>query len=123
MGFSEILSKEMMGPHQVKAYKNYSADIHSSGHYLLTLINDILDLSRIEAGRQEISDSPIDLRTVADECAKLVDLKLREKNHIFRVELPEDCPKLLADPRVGPADLDQPPVQRDQVHTRQAASS
>jgi len=99
MGFSEILSKEMMGPHQVKAYKNYSADIHSSGHYLLTLINDILDLSRIEAGRQEISDSPIDLRTVADECAKLVDLKLREKNHIFRVELPEDCPKLLADPR------------------------
>ncbi|MFO1088241.1 MAG: ATP-binding protein [Hyphomicrobiales bacterium] len=99
MGFSEILSKEMMGPHQVKAYKNYSADIHNSGHYLLNLINDILDLSRIEAGRLEITDSAVSLVEIAAECRKLVDLKVREKNDTLKIEIPEDCPNLLADAR------------------------
>jgi len=99
LGFSEILSEEMMGPHAVQVYKNYSGDIHDSGDYLLSLINDILDLSRIEAGRHEISDSPISLPDVINNCSRLLQMKLKEKNQTLSIELPETTPKLLGDER------------------------
>ncbi len=99
MGFSEILSHEMMGPHAVAAYKDYSSDIHHSGHYLLNLINDILDLSRIEAGRLELEDKPVSLADEAFDCLKLVDFKAREKNHQISVRFPGDFPKVSGDPR------------------------
>ena len=99
MGFSEILSQEIMGPHAVRIYKNYSGDIHDSGDYLLSLINDILDLSRIEAGRHEISDTPIPLAKIIDNCSRLIQLKLKEKNQTLRVDLPENMPKLMGDER------------------------
>jgi two-component system, cell cycle sensor histidine kinase PleC len=99
MGFSEILSHEMMGPHAVTAYKHYSADIHSSGHYLLSLIDDILDLSRIEAGRQELAEEPVDLGAVASACAKLLRTKADERSQALSFEIPRDCPRLIGDRR------------------------
>ena len=72
MGYSEILSLELMGPHTVAAYKGYAHDIRYSGQYLLSLINDILDLSRIEAGRQELNEEPLSLAEAGQECLKLV---------------------------------------------------
>ncbi len=99
MGFSEILSHEMMGPHAVPAYKDYSSDIHHSGHYLLALINDILDLSRIEAGRREIIDQAVSLHDEAEEACKLVNLKAREKNQTITVSITNDLPKLSGDQR------------------------
>ncbi|MDH3741814.1 MAG: HAMP domain-containing histidine kinase [Hyphomicrobiales bacterium] len=99
MGFSEILSSEMMGPHAVSAYKDYSSDIHHSGHYLLALINDILDLSRIEAGRKEVVDEAVSLRDELEEAIKMVGMKAREKNHQLIPNLPDDLPKLSGDKR------------------------
>jgi len=99
LGFSEILSQEMMGPHAVRVYKNYSGDIHNSGDYLLSLINDILDLSRIEAGRHEINDTPISLASVIDNCSRLLQMKLKEKAQTLSIDLPENLPKLLGDER------------------------
>lgn len=99
MGFSEILSTEMMGPHAVTVYKDYSHDIHHSGHYLLNLINDILDLSRIEAGRQEIEDEPVSVAEIGRDCAKLVGLRIRDRGQILKIDFPEDAPMVLGDQR------------------------
>ncbi|MGI9464431.1 MAG: sensor histidine kinase [Aestuariivirgaceae bacterium] len=99
MGFSEILSSEMMGPHSVSAYKDYSSDIHHSGHYLLALINDILDLSRIEAGRKEVIDEAVSLHDELEEALKLVGMKASEKKQQIVPNLPDDLPKLSGDKR------------------------
>jgi two-component system cell cycle sensor histidine kinase PleC len=99
LGFSEILSHEMFGPHKVEAYKNYAHDIHSSGHYLLNLINDILDLSRIEAGRQEMQEEPIDLQKSVDEALHVVELRAQQKQQSVIAQIEAGLPKLLADRR------------------------
>ncbi len=59
LGFSEVMKSEIFGAHTVPVYKEYSADIHNSGVHLLNLINEILDLSRIEAGRYELNKEAV----------------------------------------------------------------
>src|SRR5262249_44103806 len=61
LGFSEVMKTEIFGAHAVPAYREYSSDIHNSGVHLLGLINEILDLSRIEAGRYELKEESISL--------------------------------------------------------------
>jgi two-component system cell cycle sensor histidine kinase PleC len=99
MGFSEILSHEMFGPHGVEAYKGYAGDIHTSGHYLLTLINDILDLSRIEAGRQDLHDEPIALANSLKDAVRVIEMRLSEKNTSLALNIDERLPKVMADRR------------------------
>ncbi len=99
MGFSEIISSEMLGPLPVPQYKEYAGDIHQSGTYLLSLINDILDLSRIEAGKRELREEVVDVMEQARECMHLVEIRAREKNHDLRLEGRDDLPMLLADTR------------------------
>jgi two-component system cell cycle sensor histidine kinase PleC len=92
LGFSEVMKAEVFGPHEVAAYKDYSNDIHVSGQHLLNLINEILDLSRIEAGRYELNEEPVSLAVVVEDCHHL--LKLRAQNRgitiheVFEPELP-----------------------------------
>ena len=71
IGFSEVLSEQMFGEVNEKQLE-YLQDIHSSGHHLLTLINDILDLSKIEAGRMELDLSSFDLAMLLDNSMTLV---------------------------------------------------
>jgi two-component system cell cycle sensor histidine kinase PleC len=100
MGYSEILSQELMGPHAVAAYKGYASDIHYSGQHLLSLINDILDLSRIEAGRQEMKEEPVSLAETGEECLKLIQQETLAKKLAVRTKLDRILPMLLADRRL-----------------------
>jgi two-component system, cell cycle sensor histidine kinase PleC len=80
LGFSEVMQAELFGPHAIPAYKDYAGDIHSSGHHLLMLINEILDLSRVEAGRYELCEEPVHLQAVMDECRHLLTLRAKKKD-------------------------------------------
>jgi two-component system, cell cycle sensor histidine kinase PleC len=99
MGFSEILKREMFGPLNVAAYKSYADDIHHSGHYLLALINDILDLSRIEAGRRDLHEEPVSVLIAVEEVNHLLLMKAEEKRIDVRVDVSATLPKLMVDRR------------------------
>jgi two-component system cell cycle sensor histidine kinase PleC len=99
LGFSEVMKKELMGPHSVQAYREYAEDIHSSGGHLLNLINEILDLSRIEAGRYELRESEIDVIAIGRECHKLMQIRARERNLTILEDFAKDLPGLWADER------------------------
>jgi PAS domain S-box-containing protein len=88
IGFSEILQKEMFGPLGVPAYVDYAKDIHESGAHLLAIINDILDLSRIEAGKMELSDLEVELGALVASCLRMVSVRAEEREITIVTELP-----------------------------------
>jgi two-component system cell cycle sensor histidine kinase PleC len=92
MGFSEVMTGEVMGPIGNPVYKEYANNIHDSGKHLLNLINEILDLSRIEAGRYELHEEPLRLADIAEDCVRLLKLRAQSKD----VEIVEDYDETLA---------------------------
>ena len=99
IGFSEMMKDEMLGPHKVEAYKGYSEDIHNSGQHLLNLINEILDISRIEAGKYELNEEAVSLRDICGQCCHLVEMKARAKGLELIQNYQEGMEKLWADER------------------------
>ncbi len=99
LGFSEVMKSEIFGPHTVATYKDYSADIHNSGVHLLNLINEILDLSRIEAGRYELNEEAISLAAVAEDCHHLLQLRAQNRGLTIHELFEPDMPRLWADER------------------------
>jgi two-component system cell cycle sensor histidine kinase PleC len=97
LGFSELMRSEMLGPIGNDGYKDYLGDIHSSGEHLLRIINDILDLSRIEAGKRELREELTSLTEVAREARSLLDLKARNKNISVSEVFEENLPKVVVD--------------------------
>ena len=99
LGFSEMMKDEILGTLNNPTYKSYCADIHKSGQHLLNVINQILDLSRIEAGRYELVEEAVDLAGVMDDCRGL--LKLRADSKGLRVveDFGENLPLLWAEQR------------------------
>jgi len=90
LGFSEIMRDEMMGPLGAKPYKEYSRDIHSSGTHLLSLINDILDLAKIDAGKYELRESDVDLNGVIDEAIRMIAPRAAEGDVTIVNEVPHN---------------------------------
>lgn len=99
LGFSEMMKGEVLGPLGNESYKGYVADIHASGSHLLKIINEILDLSRIEAGRHELREEAIKLANVADEARHMVQYKTKQKGVTLVSEFEEDMPPIWADER------------------------
>ncbi|WP_246333001.1 sensor histidine kinase [Aureimonas mangrovi] len=79
IGFSEIMREESFGPIGSQKYCEYAADIHQSGHWLLKLINDILDMSKIEAGRMALTMETIDMGEIVAEATRIVDVQAEAK--------------------------------------------
>jgi two-component system cell cycle sensor histidine kinase PleC len=101
LGFSEVMHSEIFGPHSVAAYKDYSGDIHSSGVHLLNLINEILDLSRIEAGRYELNEEAVSLNRVVEDCHHLLKLRAGNRGITIHEMFEPDLPRLWADERAA----------------------
>ncbi len=99
LGFSEVISNELMGPLNNAHYKEYIGDIHRSGAHLLKLINEILDLSRVEAGRYELNEEATSLAHAAEESQQMIKLKASEKNVTLVMQIQPDLPQIWADAR------------------------
>jgi signal transduction histidine kinase len=98
IGFSEVLSEKMFGDVNDKQLE-YLRDIHSSGHHLLTLINDILDLSKIEAGRMELELSRFDLGMLLDNSMTLVRERATRHGLTLKLDVADDVEEWVADQR------------------------
>ena len=99
IGFSEVLKSELLGPHQVPQYKEYAGDIHRSGLHLLNLINELLDLSRIEAGKYDLNEEVVSLIDIADDCRRMVEIRAKAKNIDLAFNFDDNLAKLWGDER------------------------
>jgi two-component system cell cycle sensor histidine kinase PleC len=99
LGFSEVMKAEIFGAHTVPVYKEYSADIHNSGVHLLNLINEILDLSRIEAGRYELNEEAVSLVHVVADCHHLLKLRASSRGITIHEVFEQGMPRIWGDER------------------------
>ncbi len=97
-GFSEIMAGEMFGPLGDPKYKGYAADILKSGQHLLSLINDVLDMAKIEAGKLTLHYETVSVKEVVDDAARLMRGKIQEAGLNLLVDAPE-LPEIDADYR------------------------
>lgn len=99
IGFSEVLKSELLGPHNVPQYKEYAGDIHSSGQHLLNLINELLDLSRIEAGKYDLNEEVVSLVDIAEDCRRMMELRAKSKGIELVYNVGNNLPRLWGDER------------------------
>ncbi|WP_310620319.1 sensor histidine kinase [Flexibacterium corallicola] len=99
LGFSEVMKDELLGKIGNQRYAEYSNDIHSSGQHLLNLINEILDLSRIEAGRYELHEEAVSLAEISDQCTQMLTMRAAYKSIDLHEEHEASLPKVWADSR------------------------
>lgn len=99
IGFSEVLKSELLGPHNVPQYKEYASDIHASGQLLLNLINELLDLSRIEAGRYDLAEEALVLVDIAEDCRRMMEIRAKAKDIELVADFEQNLPKLWGDER------------------------
>ena len=99
IGFSEVIKAELFGKIDNVRYREYAQDIHGSGRHLLDLINDILDLSKVETGAEELHEETIVVPEVARAILALVEHHARQKKIELYVTVPQDLPRLRADIR------------------------
>jgi PAS domain S-box-containing protein len=99
IGFAEILSGQIFGQLGDSRYVHYAADIRESGQHLLTLINDVLDVSKIEVGKLELNEEPVDVIAVLESCMRLMRDRAEEAGLELRADLPRTLPFVQADAR------------------------
>lgn len=97
IGFSEALERELFGPIGSPRYREYAEDIRDSGTHLLNVINDILDLSKIEAGRYDLHEETVDVGDLFDSARRLVRHRARDAKLVVSVDLPDESVRIDAD--------------------------
>jgi signal transduction histidine kinase len=100
IGFSEIIGQEILGPAGRPEYAEYARDIHASSNHLLQIINDILDVSKIEAGMMSIYPSQVDPPGVVHGCCRIVRPRANDARVELATEVTETTPPIIADERM-----------------------
>ena len=99
IGFSDVMMNERFGPVGNDRYKDYLRDIHNSGEHLVSLLNDLLDLSKIEAGKLELSFTKVNLNELTQQTVALMQPQAARERIILRQALAENLPPISADMR------------------------
>ncbi|MDD3287621.1 MAG: ATP-binding protein [Alphaproteobacteria bacterium] len=99
IGFSEIIKDQLFGAIGQPQYIEYASDIHDSGELLLSLINDILDMSKIEAGKRELTESIIDIERVVQSVVRLVASRAKAGKLHLNSKVPHDIPAFRGEER------------------------
>ncbi len=99
IGFSEIIHKQMFGPIGSERYREYARDIYESGTHLLNLINDILDVSKAEAGKIELHEEIVKIDRVIDASVRLIQERARDANLELTMPETSSLPAVRADER------------------------
>ena len=99
IGFAELMLQERLGSIGNKRYAGYVEDIHQSGLYALSLLNDLLDISKIEAGKFELNFTAVDVPEVVEDCVASLQPLAKRSRIVLRTSLSPDLPTVVADPR------------------------
>ncbi len=99
IGFSEVMIDERFGPIGNERYAQYLKDIHHSGGHLISLLNDLLDLSKIEAGKLELTFVSVNLNDLVQSCVAIMQEEANKERVIIRTSLPANLPQIVADAR------------------------
>ncbi len=99
IGFSEVMLEESFGPIGNERYKTYIRDIHTSGEHMVSLLNDLLDLSKIEAGKLDLNFVRVDLNEVTQQAVALMQPQANRQRVIIRTSLSPALPAVVADER------------------------
>jgi PAS domain S-box-containing protein len=99
IGFAEIIKDELLGAINEPRYREYAADIHSSGNHLLRVINDILDMTKVEAGTYQLREDVFDVAKVVGEAVAQVQNLAARNELTVRIEMADGMPFLFADER------------------------
>jgi PAS domain S-box-containing protein len=99
IGFSEVMMEERFGPIANERYRAYLKDIHASGGHLISLINDLLDLSKIEAGKLDLTFAGVALNDLTQQCVAIMQPQANRDRIIIRTSLSPKLPEIVADAR------------------------
>jgi PAS domain S-box-containing protein len=99
IGFSEVMMRERFGPIGNDRYRQYLKDIHTSGEHVVELLSDIVDLSKIEAGKLELNPASVSLNDLAQQAVTMMQPQASTARVIVRVSLAPDLQNILADAR------------------------
>jgi len=99
LGFAEVIIDERFGPVGNERYKEYLRDIHASGTHVMSLVNDLLDLSKIEAGKLDLTFGSVDANKIVNECVSIMQPQSIRERVIMRLALAPHLPNIVADER------------------------
>jgi signal transduction histidine kinase len=99
LGFAEAMIEERFGPLANERYQSYLKDIHVSGAHIISLLNDLLDLAKVEAGMLELALVPLDLNDIVRQCVAIMQAQAGEQRVIMRAALSPGLPRVLGDAR------------------------
>ena len=99
IGFSEVMMEERFGPIGTERYRGYARDIHTSGEHMISLLNELLDLAKIEAGKLDLTFVKMDLNDVTHQCVAIMQPQANRERIIIRTALSSGLPPVIADTR------------------------